>query len=202
MKYVAFHTGGFYAEVYNKYLKPSSIKHGVSVLCKEFQNMHSWHHNTRIKAKFLLSCLEEDPSDVAYLDVDSEIMQYPRLLEEIPSDYDIAVHYLDWFRHWRNETGRPERELYNPVMVLRNNDKVKSMLVRWIEENEKLPYYEQRVLDDVLKSMPEIRVFDLPVSYACPAGRDGKIPAYMKEQDVVIFQHQISRVVKANGNLI
>lgn len=200
MRYVAFHTGGYYEAVYLRYLKPSSEKFGVPVDCHVLASHGDWTKNTRLKAQFLLEMLQSCDEDLVYLDVDSEFLQKPTLFAEIHESCDLAVHHLDWYRHWRGETGRPERELYNPVMFLRNNVRIHRLMHRWIDKNADTVYFEQKVLDEVLQASPDVAVLDLPIEYACPVDRSGNIPSYVERP--VILQHQASRAVKADKSLL
>jgi len=200
MKFIAYYTNGYYERVYSTYLKPSCEKVGLEIHCFKERNLHDWGLNTRLKATVLLKALDTFSEDIVYIDSDATLLKYPTLFETIDPSYDLAIHYFDWWRHWRGIEGMKERELYNAVIMLRNNDKIRSFLNMWIKENTTTQCFEQKVMDKVLQKCPNIKVFDLPIEYACVSTREGTCPEYIK--DPVIFQNQISREIRKNKDLL
>lgn len=200
MRAITFFTEGYYEEVFNNYLGASCKKVNYPLLPVRQPNLRDWTLNTRLKAKVILDSLNRFNEDIVFIDADAVLLKYPVLFDEIPKEYDIAVHYLDWYKHWRNVEGHKERELYNAVMMVRNNERVKRLLVTWIALNEKSNIFEQKVLETALAMTPGIKVFDLPIEYACIATHKEEIPDYVK--DPVIFQTQISRKIRHDKSLL
>lgn len=193
MKFITFYTDGFYESVYKQYLKPSAEYFGLDLRAYKEHNHGDWSLNTRHKAKVILRGLHEW-GDVVWLDVDAEVRRLPILFDEIPDEVDLAVYYLDWYKHWRNVDGQAKRELVNSVMMLRNRPRVIKLLEDWVEGNYGTTIWEQKVFQRLLEQSSELNIFRLPDPYCAILNYDKEVPAYIQEP--VIVQHQISRVVK------
>ena len=198
IKFITFHTGGLYEElVYNCFI-PSCERFGLDYEVFYKENTHDWNKNTRYKAKVILEALEKYPDkDIVFIDADAVIHTFPSLFYEIPKKYDIAVHYLDWYKFWRNIEGETKRELLTGTMFFRNNSKVKKLIKEWIEANEKDPYsLEQRVLQKLLSKKPEIKIYELPIEYIAFRKQNGEFPPFLKNKDIVIEHFQASREIR------
>lgn len=193
--YISFCTEGYYEKVMDKYLRPSlerwELPHKIYVK-KSHKN---WMKNTEYKAKIILEALNTFNTDLVFIDADGTVEKKPHLLYDIAKRYHIAVHYLDWYKHWRNTTGT-RKELLSGTMFIRNNDMTKELIEDWIEFNKKIKQsqIEQKNLDDLLKQKPKIQVYNLPVEYCVVPKHDNSIPDYIGEP--VILHHQVSRITK------
>ncbi len=196
LMYISFCTTGTYEGVVNKYLLPSLIKLKLPHKIYKRDNLHDWNKNTRMKAGVILEALGEFPNkDVCFIDSDNVIKSFPELFYRIPKEYDLALFWLDWFLHWRNRPGNSKRELLSGVALFRNNEKVKTLIREWMVENQKPETgYEQKILQDLLKKYPEIKVFNLPVEYCVVPAHNGTVPSYIKKP--VIYAYPFSRVIR------
>jgi hypothetical protein len=199
MKYVTFYTEGFYEGVYKQYVKPSAEKFNLDLKGYREHNYRDWNLNTRTKAKVVLRALHAF-EEIVWLDADAELVKYPELFDSIPQEYDVAMFYLDWWKHWHNEEGNLKRELVNSVMMLRNRPNVCNLIEQWIEANITSRVCDQPILEEVLRARDDIKVFELPVQYCAIMNHQDELPDYIK--DPVIVQHQISRKVKHDKTLL
>lgn len=183
-----------YEEVYNKYLKPSAEKFGLSVLLTTIPNEGTWLRNVSKKPKIIkeqLETLEQDEC-LVFLDSDATIEQYPKLFEDIPEEYDIAYHTLNW-QLWYGYI-KNTKELLTGTLWMRNNDKVKKLCEDWYKESSKYSLWEQKALEQVIKNH-NIKVCDLPLEYCYMISRPGNLEPLIK-LDPVILHHQASRQFK------
>jgi len=193
--YITFYTVGVYEKVFNQYLRPSLEKRKLPYYAFKKENFKNWRKNTLWKASVILEALEKFKEDLVFIDADATIEKFPKLFYEIPSNCDLAIHYLDWFLHWRNEKGKSLRELLTGTMFIRNNDKMKKIVKEWNELNKKTPdIMEQKILQNLLDKKKEILVYHLPVDYVVIPKQNGTIPPYIK--NIVILHHQFSRKIK------
>lgn len=194
MKYCTFYTEGFYEEVAQSYIIPSAHCHGIDLYKIKIPSTHDWRKNTEFKANMILRALEETKDDIVMIDADATFEQYPFLFDKLDLTQNIAVHYLDWYRFWKNEEGQSKRELCTGTIMFRNLDINKQLIIMWIEENKKkLGNWEQRNLQNVLER-EKIYPFNLPVEYCAIKKRDGTLPSYIEKP--VILHHQVSRISK------
>ena len=108
------------------------------------------------KPAFVLRCLEEyqEYDRVIYLDSDSVVMEYPYLFENIPDAYDIGVHY------------REGQELLGGAIYLKNHLVTRDLVADWEYRcREDLRTWDQRHLQNILESRPDINVYHLPPEY-------------------------------------
>ena len=132
--------------------------------------------------------------DVVYLDADAEILSYPTLFTALPDSVDLAVHFLDWGKHYGHTHGK--LELLTGTLFARFNDRVMGLLEEWDRACKKAgeEALEQDVLQGLLQTSPwkdAIQVHPLPAEYCSVVTYDGKIPGYVV--DPVILHHQASR---------
>ena len=194
MKYCAFYTEGFYQEVAEQYIIPSAKKVGVELHTIKKPSAHDWQKNTAMKAKIIQDCLTEFNDDIVMVDADATFEQYPKLFDEIPEEYQIAVHYLDVDKFWHNKEGSQKRQLCSGTIMFRNSFINKELIIMWMRENEKHPeILEQMNLQNLLNHSP-IKVYHLPISYCAIIRHDGVVPDWVT--DIVIKHHQMSRTGK------
>ena len=197
MIFAAYYTADTpYAKVASKYLVPSAFKFYLSIFIQAIPNRGNWTMNTLYKPRFVLDTMKKYKNTVVFLDVDAEIRKYPSLFWEIPEDYDMAVHYLDWNLQWRGKPGA-RRELLSGTMMFRYNDRVMGLLDDYAFEcSAGKTTWEQGVLQELLagKYKDTIKIFELPPEYCTVVLHDGSIPPYIKEP--VIVHHQVSRLYR------
>ncbi|GAH15924.1 unnamed protein product, partial [marine sediment metagenome] len=184
-----------YREVMNKFLLPTLKKWDLKYYIEAIESLGNWNKNTSFKANFILEMLEKWKQDIIWIDADATIEQYPNLLYNIPPDKDIAVFYLDWYLHWKKKPNRNKRELISATMMFRYNPKVIKFVKQWIKQCEENPYiWEQKVLQEMLKTDNTLNVYELPPEYCSIILYNGKVPRYIEKP--VIIQHQASRKYK------
>jgi len=191
MKFVSYYTSGPYKEVIETYLKPSLDKWDLDYHIEEIPDFGSWAENTSYKSVFISKMLEKFQEDLVFLDADADIVQYPKLLFNVPKQYDMAVHFLDWNLHWRNKTSS-KRELLSGTMFIRYNPKMVNLINIYISEcKSNIGKWEQRILQEILEIKKDINIYKLPVEYCAVIKHDNKLPSYIK--DPVIVHNQVSR---------
>lgn len=186
-----------YEKVMEEYLLPTLNKFGkIKYEISTLDNEGSWEKNTHIKAQFIKDKLEEHKESVTFLDADAQILQYPSLLYEL-EEYDIGLHWLDWYKHWKNGKGN-RFDALSGTLFLNYNDRVLEFLDAWIKENKKSCQWEQKNMQAVLERNKEkLNVYELPYSYISIIDHSGHVPKHMiKEEDIVILHNQTSRKYK------
>ena len=188
-----------YENLYKSLLKESIDKFSLDSLVSERDNKGTWYKNVAEKPLVILEMLEYfrirgfTDRKLVFLDVDSNIVSYPKLFEEIPDTYDIAFHRLDW-RMWYGHNVNT-KELLTGTMWFNNNDKVRDLCKEWYNEAVKTNMWEQKVLEQILPNHPEISVYELPIEYCYIATMpDGSLPKV--KVDSVILHYQKSRELK------
>lgn len=196
MVFISYYTKGTpYEKVINNRLLPSLYKWNLKSEIEVIEDLGSWNANTGYKPVHILKMLLKYKEDVVFNDADSVIMKYPELLFNIPEKYDMACHFLDWYRFWRGIEGNDKRELLSGTMLWRYRPKVIYLLERYIETCRKNPStWEQRVLQSILNENNEYAIYDLPVEYCTIIKHDGTYPDYIN--DPVILHYQASRQYK------
>jgi hypothetical protein len=100
--------------------------------------------------------LEEDESDVLYLDIDARIRRRPVLFDDFSGD--LGVHYKDG------------RELLSGTLYFRNTILVRKLVEEWVTHQVRHPtMWDQKTLQAILlkwkKAKRRIQVVDLPPAY-------------------------------------
>jgi len=183
-----------YEKVLAQYLLPSLDKLKLPHHIEVIENQGSWLKNVAQKPKVILNALEKYPHlNIVCLDADSEILSYPELFNQIPDEYDIALHKLNWRTFYGHDVDR--QEILSGSLWLRNNDKIKDLVTQWYLEATKSFEWEQKVLEKLLLKNIDIKVFELPLSYCfittLPDGSKPKV-----ECNPVIQHNQVSRYLK------
>jgi hypothetical protein len=186
-----------YEKVMKTYLLPSLKKWKLKYKIEGIKNLGNWQKNTHYKAKFIKKMLLKYKQPVIFLDADATIEKYPYLfwkLEEL--NYDIGLHYLDWYLFWRKQSGQMKREALSGTLFLNYNKKVLKFLDKWIKENNESTQWEQRNMEKILDRQFYLKVYDLPPKYTCIKLRNGQIPIHYVKSPPVIIHHQVSRQYK------
>jgi len=187
-----------YEKVMNTHLRPSLEKFNLIHDIEEVEDRGNWQKNTSYKSEFILKMLLKHKKNIVFIDADGTIEKHPSLFWEIPEEYDIAYHLLDWMRQWRNKEGGDKWELLSGTMMFRYNEKVLSLVRKWVERTKTSTKWEQRILQEIIKNNKEIKSYILPAEYTTVAMHDGSIPKYIKKP--VIFHHQKSRQYRNRRN--
>jgi len=183
-----------YEKIINEYLKLSCIEHEIPFTIAGRPNQGDWYKNTAYKPMFALEMLNSIPKDkcIVLLDADSTVEKYPILFDEIPEEYDIAFHTLDW-NSWYGHNNNI-KEVLTGTMFLRNNKKVKDLCYEWHIIAKNTNTWEQKVLQKLLDKR-DIKCYDLPIEYCYMKTRPrGQEP--LVKVDPVILHYQASRILK------
>ena len=196
--YISFYTTGYYEDVMNSHLLPSLLLFNLPYYILPMENKHNWHENTKQKIDFILKALKENsPDSVVWIDADAKIENYPSLFYEIPEEYDIGVHTLDW----KEQYGKEGSELLSGTVFLRNNKKVEELVKLWKKYANETCQWEQRALERAIKEL-DIKVYKLPKDYCyittIPSGQPPKVII----DNPIISHWQVSREVKKNKELL
>ncbi|KKL61706.1 hypothetical protein LCGC14_2192630 [marine sediment metagenome] len=196
--YISFYTEGYYENVMNSHLLPSLLLFNLPYYILPMENKHNWHENTKQKISFILKALKENyPIPLVWIDADGKIEDYPKLFYEIPKEYDIGVHTLDW----KEQYGKEGSELLSGTVFLRNNEKTEQLVELWAKYADESSGWEQRALEKAIKDL-KIKVYELPRTYCyittIPSGKPPKVII----DNPIISHWQVSRKVKKNKELL
>lgn len=138
----------------------------------------TWTQNTCFKANIIDACLRAQARDIVWLDIDSEVMQFPALFGEIKAD--IAAHLHEG------------HQLNGATIFFRNKMEVLKLVESWKISNKVFPKKDdqfnlQRTLGFFQRR--GLTFEELPFSYARIFDYEGDPP--------VIMQYQASRQGKA-----
>ncbi len=195
MIFVSYYTVGVYEKVMQDYLLPTLKRWGLKYDISGIKDLGNWQKNTGFKCKFIKAMLLEHKEDICFLDADATVEKYPKILFNIPDEFDVAIHLLDWHLMWRDKIGESQRELLSGTMVVKYNERSLKLLDEWILQVEvQKNVKEQKVLEKILLNNSDYKYYDLPPSYCAIKKFDGTVPEYIGEP--VILHHQISRLYK------
>jgi hypothetical protein len=189
--FVSYYTEGYYEEIMNKYLLPSLQKFNLPYQIYKKPNLHNWITNGKQKYEIIYNQLINQEQNIVFLDADAEIIRTPELFYQIPEDYDIGVHYLDWYLFWHNQPSKSKRELLGATIYINNNNKTKE-LFKNLYEQTKDNEWGQKILQKLIENNELIKVYKLPIEYC-----------YIKKlcddcslNNAIIVQHQASRKIR------
>lgn len=186
-----------YEQIAKDYLFKSCAERQIECSIIGIDNLGSWSRNVAEKPRVILQLLEEsqDKKDVVFLDADSTIEQELTIFDSIEKDVDLALHYLDWNTWYPWQKGSDVKELLSGTLFLRNNERIKSLVAEWYKRAKTTSVWEQKILEQLLKERPDIKVFQLPVEYCyiktLPNGQEPVVKV-----KPVILHHQMSREMK------
>ena len=204
MIYISYFTRNTpYEKVMKTYLLPSLEKWNLKYDIKAIGDRGSWDANTHYKAQFCKEMLLKHKQSVVFLDADATIEDYPMLLRvlDLYFNYDIALHYLDWYKFWRKVDGQNKREALSGTLYLNYNKKVLKFLDEWIEFNKTNSQWEQRNMQEILaKWKGKLYTYNLPPEYCCILLFNGKLPEHYLTEKPIIIHHQVSRQLRHRKN--
>jgi len=126
------------------------------------RDLGSWEKNTHYKAYFIKECLNTRNQDLLYVDVDAVFKRSPDLIPSL--NCDIAYRTENF--KWRAD------EALSGTIFLKNNDKVKSFVDRWIQLNEATPAerlkpetWEQKNMQRAQREFNNLVYYNLPPEY-------------------------------------
>jgi hypothetical protein len=176
-----------YEEVMNELLLPSLQRWKLDYDVQGINDLGSWQSNTSYKATFCRDMLLKHKQPIFFLDCDATIEKMPSLLYCLPNTIDIAFHHFSWFGHWRNQWDNTSNmQLLSGSLYISYNAKTISMCDEWIEKIG--TELEQKTLDDIVHSNPNLSIYHLPAEYCCVLKQDYTIPDYIKDPKIVHWQ--------------
>jgi hypothetical protein len=185
--YITFYTEGYYEEIFNRFLRPSLEKFELQFKAIIRPNSHDWLKNGKYKTQLILDVLKSTNDDIVFLDADAQIVKTPDLFYNIPEEYNLAVHALDWYSFWHDNENQPKREIVTSTIYFRNNTETIQFVEEWNKLNQESSEWGQRILQKLLEQN-KIKYYNLPFEY-CRILKVGEaIP-----DNAVIVQHQASR---------
>lgn len=189
-----------YVDVAHSYLMASLQKlPELKSSVRGVENLGDWNKNTSYKATFIRLMMETYPDkNIVFLDCDAEVLQYPTLFEEIPEEYNFAIHILDNQKWYNRNSG--EKEFLTGTFFIRNTPASKFFIESWERaciSNSKI--WEQKLFQQMIE-MGNIPIYNLPLSYTyIKTLPNGEFP-HIKIENPVIVHNQVSRKLKRNLN--
>lgn len=151
---VSYYTDN-YAEEAEQMLE-TAMQFEIQTVLYPIKQQGDWAKNCNYKSTIIKNVFSVCEGDILYVDADARFKSYPKLFDEI--DCDIAFHRL-------NNPGDPN-ELLSGTLFFKNTPKTKEVIDAWEKECQDRPEVrDQKNLDKVLKSIPDVRVYLLPVEY-------------------------------------
>jgi hypothetical protein len=175
----------------SQHLLPSLEKLNIAYHIEVVENKRNWLKNVAQKPKVIYSAMEKYPSkNIVCLDADSEILEYPKLFNEIPENYNIALHILDWNYWYRNNSN--VKEILSGTIFLRNNIETKEVVGEWYHRAMNSSIWEQKCLEAIIKEK-NIPIYELPLEYCYINSLPGNKEPFIKIDNPVIKHFQASR---------
>lgn len=184
-----------YVQVAESTIIPSLVALDIPYMFLKVPNLGTWKKNTAYKPTFALGLLEAYPDkNIVLLDADCRVNSYPELFNNIPEQYNIAAHILDW-KTWYNRPEATTKEFLSGTLFIRNSERSKFLLHQWELNCAKDNIWEQQVLAKVLIENKEV-IYALPLEYCyINSLPDGQAPN-VKVDNPVITHFQASRELK------
>ncbi len=189
--FISYYTKNtIYQDAINKYLIPSLKKLELQYHIYDIETLGDWKSNAIQKPIILQKALIEFPdNNIIWQDADSEILQDPSLLFNIPVEYDIALHYLNWKAHY----GREGLEMLDGTVFWRNNEKVRAFINELIKLSTEKGVDHQKTMARMLETNKSINVFPLPRTYSYLPTQPNGDKSFIEIKNPVIIHYQKSR---------
>jgi len=195
---IAFYTEDTpYQELIQTCLEPSLTALDIDYQLFRKENLGSWIKNVAMKPRIISEALRMFPKQyrIICLDADSEVVSYPFLFDEIPDDYHIGYHTLNWNEWYGYNHHPPFMEVLSGTMWINNTHQTKIIVDEWCQRAQHTSIWEQKILGDVIQTHPEIKSYSLPLEYCYISSLpDGRKP--LIQTNPVIVHHQASRKYK------
>jgi len=159
---IGYYTKGTRYEELAQKLKSSLIEFSLPYYLHPMEDLGSWEKNTHYKAYFIRQCLNDRNQDLLYVDVDAIFKAPPVLIKDLTCDIAYRTENFKWRRD----------EALSGTLFLRNNEKVRKFVDRWIQLNEAVPAermkpetWEQKNMQTAHREFPDLAYFNLPPEY-------------------------------------
>lgn len=120
MIFVSYYTGYNYKVCSNR-LEPSLRRFNLPYYIKEIKDTGDYQHNISFKPEFVRDCLLRYRQSVCWLDVDTEIIKYPKLLMDKDSD-DINFQIYNWYADSDNHITRKNKDIVSKIIYFIRKD--------------------------------------------------------------------------------
>lgn len=162
---VSFYTPDYYEPM--KRLRRSLAKFGLDFKMYERKERGDWYSHVRHKPAFIKERLDEFPDyeAVCWIDVDGEILSFPHLLFNVPTD--LAFHWHNWHTP------------FGGTMLFKNTETSRELIDVWQKELDaeaNKRQHEQRSMGRAIEKM-DIPWTQLPMAYGA-LWRRGRPPAW------------------------
>jgi len=182
-----------YEQIAQNYLLKSLKNFSIPYHILKTHDRYTWKKNTDYKPFFISECLQKFKEDLVLIDTDATINNYPILFDNIPYQYDLGIHYLNWELHYGRPSDKNRKEMLSGTIYLRNNSKIRQLVQKWIENTKKYSP-EQKALAYAIKKMPNLQIYELPREYCyIYTTPNGHAPAIELEHPI-ITHYQASRI--------
>ena len=189
-KIISYYTPN-YKDVAEKYLLPSVKRLNLSYYIPEISSKGDWVANTDYKPFFILDCLLQHKEDLVWIDCDATINIFPDLFNNIPKQFDIAIHFLEWRLHYSWHKDSNVKELASGTIFFRNNEYSKIICQKWID-NSKHIKPDQKALEQTIKET-NVSYYNLPREYCYITHHPNGQTSYVLIENPTISHHQVSR---------
>lgn len=189
-----------YISVLNTKLLPSIKKWNLRYDIEYIEDKGDWCKNTNYKSTHIKQMLLKHKEPICFLDSDAIILKHPSLLYNLPQDFDIAFHLLNWYGLWRNQwENTSNMQLLSGTLCFNYNQKTLNFLDQCIKNiNDKPHQWEQITIQETLAQKSNMIVEYLPFEYCCVIRQDNSIPNFCKKP--IILHTQASRKFKNRRN--
>ena len=149
----SFYTHGTGYEAEAQQLESSARAFGLLTDIRGVPNLGDWCHNCAIKPAFIRDRMNDYPHrPIVWLDADARVRQTPELFDNLTCDFAA---------HWRHGV-----ELLSGTMYFAPTPAAKQLATAWAEAQMRRPgEWDQRVLQDVIETVPDLVVERLPKEY-------------------------------------
>jgi len=193
LRIITYYTkNSIYEEQFFEVFEPSMKRFDLPYEAYAVEDKGSWIKNVSIKPAIIFTALEKYNRRIVFLDVDAEVVDFPSLFFKA-GKFDIGFHYLDWYLYWRGKPGN-KKELLSGTLLFDPTEKAFEILRKWKNLCTKEDNWDQRYLQQVIESMHDLSILEIPIEYIVIVKRDGRIPSFIKKP--IIVHHQLSRKVK------
>ena len=159
---IAYYTRNTSYEALSIKLKKSLQNFSIPHYIEPINDQGSWEKNTHYKAYFIKKCLNDRNLDLLYVDVDAAFKSYPSLIDTLSCDLGYRTEDFKWRKD----------EALSGTIFLRNNDRIKKFVDRWIQLNEAVPAermkpetWEQKNMQTAHREFNDLIYHNLPPEY-------------------------------------
>ena len=181
-----------YTRIMETHIKPSFDSLGVDYTIVKLPSQGDWRANTDLKPKVVKQLLSVAKQDTVLIDCDARLLAYPTLFDNLPLEFDMAVHYLDRAKWY--QLGNAHKELCSGTLFFRNRPICHEIVDKWQEEVKVARVVEQTVLEQIIAKNRKVKVYNLPVEYCWIHDLpDGSKPKVQPNGPIIVEHFQASR---------